>query len=194
MRFSGSGSGDTEHLTFVAWDGTDGSTSGSIIEMPSTTGGTTAFSSGVYSVGAKNDAPIINTIQFTVVEDQFNGTMNLSTFATSGNDVIFSTANDDILKGGAGADQFVFAEHMGNDTIADFLPGQDKIDLLTNLPFTPDNAASFQSWLNSSAVAQTGVDTLIQFDGNNGILLSNVAKANLHMSDFILHPGGSGNI
>ncbi|WP_334443938.1 VCBS domain-containing protein [Bradyrhizobium sp. AZCC 1610] len=190
VRFSGSGSGDTEHLTFVAWDGTDGSTSRSIIAMPSTTGGTTAFSSGVYSVGAKNDAPIINTIQFTVVEDQFNGTMNLSSFATSGNDVIFSTAHDDILKGGVGADQFVFAEHMGNDTIADFLPGQDKIDLLTNLPFTPDNAASFQSWLTSSAVAQTGVDTLIQFDG----LLSNVAKANLHMSDFILHPGGSGNI
>jgi hypothetical protein len=38
------------------------------------------------------------------------------------------------------------------------------------------------------------VDTLIQFEGNNSILLSNVAKANLHMSDFILHPGGGGNI
>ena len=194
VRFSGSGSGDTEHLTFVAWDGTDGSTSGSIIAMPSTTGGTTAFSSGVYSIGAKNDAPVNNTSLFTVVEDHFNGTMDLSTLATSGDDVIFSTAHDDILKGGAGADQFVFAEHMGNDTITDFLPGQDKIDLLTNLPFTPDNVASFHSWLNSSAVAQAGADTLIQFDGNNSILLSNVAKANLHMSDFILHPGGSGNI
>ncbi|NOJ41846.1 VCBS domain-containing protein [Bradyrhizobium australiense] len=194
VRFTGSGSGDTEHLTFMAWDGTDGSTSGSIIPMPSTTGGTTAFSSGVYSVGAKNDAPVINTTQFTLAGDQVDGTTPLSMLATSGNDVIFSTAHDDILKGGAGADQFVFAKHMGNDTIADFLPGQDKIDLLTNLPFTPDDLASFNSWLNSSAVAQVGADSLIQFDGNNSILLSNVAKANLHMSDFILHPGGSGNI
>jgi VCBS repeat-containing protein len=193
VRFNGSGSGDTEHLTFVAWDGTDGSTSGSPIAMPSTTGGATAFSSGVYSVGAKNDAPVNNTGLFTVVEDQFNGTMELSTSATSGDDVIFSTVHDDILKGGAGADQFVFAKHMGNDTIADFLPGQDKIDLLTNLPFAPDKEASFNSWLNSSAVAQAGADTLIQFEGHNSILLSNVAKANLHMSDFILHPGGSGN-
>jgi VCBS repeat-containing protein len=193
VRFSGSGSGDTEHLTFVAWDGTDGSTSGSTIAMPSTTGGATAFSSGVYSIGAKNDAPVNNTSLFTVAEDQFNGTMEPSASATSGDDVIFSTVHDDILKGGAGADQFVFAEHMGNDTIVDFSPGQDKIDLLANLPFTPDDVASFNSWLNSSAVAQAGVDTLIQFEGNNSILLSNVAKANLHMSDFILHPGGGHN-
>jgi hypothetical protein len=193
VRFSGPGSGDTEHLTFMAWDGTDGSISGSTIAMPSTTGGATAFSSGVYSIGAKNDAPVNNTGLFTVAADQFNGTTEPSTLATSGDDVIFSTVHDDILKGGAGADQFVFAKHMGNDTIADFLPGQDKIDLLANLPFTPDNLASFDSWLNSSAVAQAGVDTLIQFEGNNSILLSNVAKANLHMSDFILHPGGGGN-
>jgi VCBS repeat-containing protein len=193
VRFSGPGSGDTEHLTFMAWDGTDGSISGSTIAMPSTTGGATAFSSGVYSIGAKNDAPVNNTGLFTVAADQFNGTTEPSTLATSGDDVIFSTVHDDILKGGAGADQFVFAEHMGNDTIVDFSPGQDKIDLLANLPFTPDDVASFNSWLHSSAVAQAGVDTLIQFEGNNSILLSNVAKANLHMSDFILHPGGGGN-
>ena len=73
MRFSGSGSGDTEHLTFMAWDGTDGSTSGSTIAMPSTTGGATAFSSGVYSIGAKNDAPVNNISLFTVAEDQLTG-------------------------------------------------------------------------------------------------------------------------
>jgi hypothetical protein len=185
VRFSGSGSGDTEHLTFKAWDGTDGSTSGSIITMPSATGGTTAFSSGVYSVGAKNDAPVINTTQFTVAEDQTNGT-----FATSGDDVIFSTAHDDVLKGGAGADQFVFAEHMGNDTITDFQPGRDKIELLGHMPFVPGDSDSFALWLNSGAVEKVGSDTLIQFDAGNSIQLSNIAKANLQMSDFILHPGG----
>jgi VCBS repeat-containing protein len=192
VRFSGSGSGDTEHLTFVAWDGTDGSASGSIITMPSATGGTTAFSSGVYSVGAKNDAPVVDTTQFTVAENQVSGTTTFSTLATSGDDVIFSTGQDDILKGGAGADQFVFAKDMGHDTIIDFTPGQDKIDLLANMPFTAGDSDSFALWLKSGAVEKVGPDTLIQFDESNSILLSNVAKANLHMSDFILHPGGSG--
>ncbi|MDE5456151.1 hypothetical protein GWE18_25655 [Bradyrhizobium sp. CSA112] len=187
VRFNGSGSGDTEHLTFMAWDGTDGSTSGSIITKPLATGGTTAFSSGVCSVGAKNDAPVINTAQFTVVEDQAKGT-----FATSGNDVIFSTKHDDVLKGGAGADQFVFAKHMGNDTINDFQPGQDKIDLLAHVPFEPGDSDSFALWLKSGAVEQVGSDTLIQFDAGNSIQLSNIARANLQMSDFILHPGGNG--
>ncbi|WFU16380.1 VCBS domain-containing protein [Bradyrhizobium sp. CB3481] len=183
VRFNGSGSGDTEHLTFLAWDGTDGSASGLIIAMPQLTGGTTAFSSGSYSVGAKNDAPVSNTSQFALAEDPIDGKA-----------VIFSTAQDDILKGGAGADHFVFAADMGHDKIIDFAPGEDKIDLLANLPFNPDDAASFDAWVNSSAVAQVGGNTLIQFDGNNSILLQHVAKTNLHMSDFLLHPGGSGSI
>lgn len=197
VRFNGSGSGDTEHLTFLAWDGTDGSASGSTIATPSVTGGTTAFSSGFYSVGAKNDAPVLNTTQSALVEGQEDGMTSPS--GLSGTDAddtvnfIFSTGRDDILKGGPGADQFVFAKKMGNDTITDFMPDEDKIDLLANLPFNPDDAASFFTWINGSAVKQMGADTLIQFEGNNSILLSNVAKANLHMSDFILHPGGSGH-
>jgi hypothetical protein len=84
----------------------------------------------------------------------------------------------------------VFAEAMGNDEITDFMPGEDKIDLLANLPFNPEDAASFEAWINSNAVAQVGEDTLIQFAGNNSILLSHVAKTNLQASDFILHPSG----
>ncbi|HKO69493.1 MAG TPA: VCBS domain-containing protein, partial [Bradyrhizobium sp.] len=57
VRFTGAGSGSTETLTFKAWDGTDGSAHGSIITMPSSVGGSSAFSAGTYTVGAKNDAP-----------------------------------------------------------------------------------------------------------------------------------------
>jgi hypothetical protein len=57
VRFTGAGSGSTETLTFKAWDGTDGSAHGSIITMPSDVGGSSAFSAGTYTVGAKNDAP-----------------------------------------------------------------------------------------------------------------------------------------
>jgi hypothetical protein len=57
VRFSGAASGSTEKLTFMAWDGTDGSAHGTQIPMPLDVGGTTAFSEGTYTVGAKNTAP-----------------------------------------------------------------------------------------------------------------------------------------
>jgi hypothetical protein len=69
--------------------------------------------------------------------------LNTTTLATSGKDVIFSTAQADVLAGGAGADQFVFAAQIGNDTITDFASGQDKIDLLASHPFTSGD--SFRS-------------------------------------------------
>jgi len=78
------------------------------------------------------------------------------------------------------------------DTITDFASGQDKIDLLASHPFTSGDSVSFDSWINSLSVTQDGLDTTIHFDAGNSILLSNVAKANLQMSDFILHPGQGG--
>jgi hypothetical protein len=86
----------------------------------------------------------------------------------------------------------VFSDQIGEDRITDFAPGQDKIDLLAHLLFTPGDSDSFVEWINSSAVGQVGADTQIHIDAENRILLSNVAKANLQMSDFILHPGGNG--
>ena len=42
---------------------------------------------------------------------------------------VTGTVNDDVLTGSAGADTFVFTENSGNDTISDFEPGTDIIDL-----------------------------------------------------------------
>jgi len=90
VRFSGAGSGDTEHLTFRAWDGTSGS-AGSIISLQDT-GGTTAFSSGTYTIGAKN--VVIDTTQFTITEDPVSGTVIVSslsvTDADAGADEVFT--------------------------------------------------------------------------------------------------------
>jgi VCBS repeat-containing protein len=118
---------------------------------------------------------------------------NVTLQGTPLKDVIFATGYQDTLTGGAGADQFVFASHTGNDTITDFTPGQDKIDLHDFDPFDPRTAGSFNTWVNSGAVVQQGADTLIHLDMSDSILLSNVAKAHLSASDFILHPGG-GNV
>src|SRR5262249_19827540 len=41
---------------------------------------------------------------------------------------------NDYLKGGAGNDTFVFAESgSGHDTVADFTPGQDRLEIKQNL-------------------------------------------------------------
>ena len=118
---------------------------------------------------------------------------NVTLQGTPGKDVIFATGYQDTLTGGAGADQFVFASHTGNDTITDFTPGQDKIDLHDFDPFDPRTSGSFNTWVNSGAVVQQGADTLVHLDMSDSILLSNVAKAHLSAGDFILHPSG-GNV
>ena len=274
VRFNGAGSGDTERLTFKAWDGTDGSASGTIIALQDT-GGTTAFSSGTYTIGAKN--VVIDTTQFTITEYPVSGTTTVSSLSvtdadagaddvftvttttkhggsnattsvssghlpdiadalndgvtyhpgtpkpatdvvtpkvtddlgaadtvnfifnqdgpgpvtltgTSGKDVIFAMGYDDMLTGGAGADQFVFAPetNANQDTITDFSPGEDHIDLRK---FTDVDSDNIGTWLASHAVA-AGTDTVITLGVNDTITLTlkNIALASLHASDFIVSP------
>jgi hypothetical protein len=104
---------------------------------------------------------------------------------TADKDVIFGSAHGDILTGGGGQDQFVFAPTSGTahaqHTITDFVTGLDKIDLRQF-----GNIAS----LADLAEAQQGNDTLITLDSHDSLLLKNVGVANLSANDFILHPGG----
>jgi len=113
----------------------------------------------------------------------------LSLNGTSGRDVIFASAHADTLSGYGGADQFVFAAHSGRDTITDFAPGQDTIQL----DFDPSGYHSFQYWLshNAHSTGYRGQDTLITFDNSDSLLLRNVSVWDLHASDFIVHSGGS---
>ena len=199
VRFNGAGSGDTERLTFKAWDGTDGSASGAIISLHDT-GGSTAFSSGSYTIGAKNAS--IDTTQLLITEDplsaatplsdtvnfifQQDGTGPVPQTGTSGNDVLFATSHNDMLTGGAGADRFVFAPESSSsqDTIADFKPGEDSIDLRKFSDVDSDNIGT---WLASHAAA-AGVDTVITLATHDTITLKNVTIASLHASDFIVSP------
>ena len=134
-----------------------------------------------------SDGSATDTVNFIFHVAGADG-LDSTTLATSGKDIIVSTEQSDILVGGAGADQFVFSDQIGDDTITDFVHGQDKIDLLANFPFTPGDSDFFALWVKSGAVEQVSSGTLIQFDAGNSILLTNVAKAQLQMSDFILHP------
>ena len=198
VRFNGAGSGDTEQLTFKAWDGTDGSASGTIVSLQET-GGSTAFSSGTYAIGAKN--VVIDNVQLSTGEEPLSAPTPLSApvnfvfqnetdpvvqTGTSGKDVLFATSYDDILTGGAGADRFVFApeSNISQDTITDFKPGEDHIDLRKFAELDKDNLGA---WLAGHAVSK-GTDTLITLATHDTITLKNVALASLQASDFIVSP------
>jgi Ca2+-binding RTX toxin-like protein len=105
---------------------------------------------------------------------------------TAGKDVIFATGHQDILTGGGGADQFVFAPTSETaavqHTITDFAAGLDKIDIRQF-----GNIGS----LADLTEAQQGNDTLLTLDSHDSVLLKNVIAANLHASDFIISAHGS---
>jgi Tol biopolymer transport system component len=144
-------------------------------------------------------APSTDMVNFTVddglggsdtVNFIFNvtGTGSIALQGTVLKDVIFATGYNDTLRGGASADQFVFTANTGHDTITDFTPGQDRIDLFDDLPFDAGSAASFDAWItNENAVEQLASGTLIHLDAGDSILLSNVSRDSLRMNDFILH-------
>lgn len=77
----------------------------------------------------------------------------------------------------AGADTFVFNPDDGNDTIADFENGADKIDL---------SAVSSISGYSDLTITQEGDDTKIDLSAHGGseIILDNFTSTDLDASDF----------
>jgi hypothetical protein len=154
-----------------------------------------AYTSGSGSVGkvtvsVADSFGATDSVNFIFSTSQAPRSTPLTLNGTSGRDVIFATDHQDTLSGSGGADQFVFAAHSGRDTITDFNPGQDTIQL----DFDPSGSHSFQYWLSHAArsTGSHGQDTLITFDSSDTLLLRNVSIWDLHASDFIVHSGGSG--
>ena len=93
-------------------------------------------------------------------------------------DTITGDGNNNVFRGLGGNDTFVFKPAFGHDTIVDFQPGQDVIDIDHSLFFT------LQDILDHAA--PSGTNTVITDTAGDTITLQNVAPANLHLSDFHL--------
>ncbi len=90
---------------------------------------------------------------------------------TNGNDTLTSSAANEVFFGNGGANTFVFSGITGNDTIADFHPTQDVVQLHQNA------FATFADVL--AHAAQVGSDVVITADASNSITLHNTAVSQL---------------
>ena len=194
---------DDEDFTLAATTGASpqssadpSSGSGDLSEINAT------LSAGITYNPGEFDQPDTDSVTFTVTDgfdhsDTVNFIFNqagqgpdITLTGTPGKDVIFATGHTDTLIGGLGADQFVFRIGDGNDTITDFAPGQDHIDLRAF--FATVDTGNIVQWLAGHAATSTAnsADVLITLDEDDSITLKNVAIANLSANDFVLHPGG----
>jgi Ca2+-binding RTX toxin-like protein len=99
-----------------------------------------------------------------------------------GADVLIGGLGDDVMNGNAGNDAFVFDAGFGHDTIVQFGDtggNQDVLDFSTTV-FA--NFAAVQA-----ASHQVGTDVHIDVDAAHGVVLLNVALANLGADDFRFH-------
>jgi hypothetical protein len=145
-------------------------------------------------------APLAQSYDITVSDGHSEGqvTQTVSVMVGSaGNDTLHADQATDVLIGGAGNDTFVFNPHIGQQTVADFQSGADKIDITGIDGVTADNIAAWLNGGNGQAAhaTQVGNDTVIDLDqapqGTDTVILKNISLSTLHASDFIVHPGGA---
>ena len=143
-------------------DTTDVDESGTKIDLSDFGGGTITLN-GVTSSDLTADNFIL---------DDFAG--------TDGDDTIEGGTTDDTLTGGTGADTFVFNQDSGDDSVTDFTPGTDKVDLSA---FTGITGAS------DLTLYQVGSDFVIDLSAHGGgsVTLEGVSSSELSVSDFVFY-------
>lgn len=152
--------------------------------------------------------PLVDTVTLTIEDshggkDSLNfifsvyGNEGINLLGTTEKDVLFGTAYGDNLTGGTGADIFVFSRESfyngegtthigpGQDTITDFIQGQDKIALYGIYEDYDDMVAA--GALNNENLAPNQID----LGCGNVITLNGVTVADLAPNDFIFHQNGS---
>ncbi|QQO34910.1 VCBS domain-containing protein [Bradyrhizobium diazoefficiens] len=133
--------------------------------------------------------PSTDKVTLTVADghgatDTLNLIFNLREEGQENNVALTGTTGKDVFFGTVGRDQFVFAANSNRDTIVNFGPGHDHIDL-SAVVTTHDVSV----WMSQHVAASpmNSADTLITIDAADTILLKGVTASSLHASDFIVH-------
>ena len=105
-----------------------------------------------------------------------------------GSDWLIGGAGDDVLTGGAGDDTFFFEPNHGNDTVTDFVSGEDLIDL---------REFSDISGIDDLVFETQGNDVVINLTDYSGgtIRIEGVSTSSLTASNFVFYrtEGGDGD-
>lgn len=101
--------------------------------------------------------------------------LNDTIFGNGGNDNIHGGKGNDLIFGGAGADVFIFYADDGQDRVADYVNGTDKIRV-----FAPGEVFD----IDDIVITASGTGTQLDFAGTTVTLL-NVAPSLIDASDFI---------
>ena len=135
--------------------------------------------------------PSTDKVTLTVADvhgatDTVNLIFNLAE-STSEHVSLVGTTGKDVFFGRDGyQDNFVFAANSSHDTIVNFTPGEDHIDLPAFVV-----TSDISSWVAQHvAASSTSSDTLVTIDAADTILLKGVSvdRVLAHASDFIVHP------
>ena len=134
-----------------------------------------------------NDGTIHGIVNMGSHHDVYNGVGGhvLEVAGEGGNDKLTGGSKDDVLNGGSGNDTltgngghdtFVFGTNFGKDTITDFHPSSDIIEIDHSVFADFDALIAHTTDVSGHAV--------IAYDASNTITLAGVLKANLNQSDF----------
>ena len=97
----------------------------------------------------------------------------------AGNDLLGGGPDADTLTGGAGADRFVLLAGMESETITDFAPGQDRIDVA-------GFGAVVADWVSLRArISYASGNATIDFGAGDRLTVKSVAAGSLTEADFV---------
>ena len=120
----------------------------------------------------------VSRVRGSNLDDTISGDGNDNVIeGRNGNDVLDGRGGNDTLTGGANADAFVYEPGFGHDTVTDFAPGTDYLEL-SSTTFA-DAAAAL-----AAAVDDGLGNTIITVDASNSITLDGVSTSQLSTMDF----------
>ncbi|NVJ99282.1 MAG: M10 family metallopeptidase C-terminal domain-containing protein, partial [Alphaproteobacteria bacterium] len=106
-----------------------------------------------------------------------NGAGNDTVAGGDGTDTLWGGSGNDLLTGGPGSDTFAFTTTSDTDTITDFTPGEDMLDI---------SAAGITSFEALTRIAEEVDGSLTINFGGTTIILAEILLADISATDVIL--------